>query len=75
MMKDKYIIAITTLSILLLISVIIIGILGAIATDLRDTVNMYKNTIGVCRIDLEEVQNENKELREDLEKRCEKQYK
>ena len=49
------------------ISVIIIGILGAIATDLRDTANMYKNTIGVCRIDLEEVQKENEELRKRLE--------
>lgn len=65
-MKDKYIIAITVLSILLVISLIINGWLVAVVTDLRDTTMMYENSLGVCRIDLEKVQIENDEIRHQI---------
>ncbi len=61
--EEKYTIALAILSILLFISIVIIGVLTVLCTDLRDTANIYKNTIGVCKIDLEEVQKENEELR------------
>lgn len=59
-MKDTYKIAITSLSILLLISIIIISFLIVITTDLRDAANMYENSKNVCELNLK-----------NLEKSCE----
>ena len=64
--EEKYIISIGVLAILLIINFIIICMLVGMATDLRDKVQMQENTIGVCNIDLEEVQKENEELRKEL---------
>lgn len=65
--NDKYIIAITILSILLIISGMITVICVRIISDLNSTIDMHKNTIGVCNIDLEQVQKENEELRSRLD--------
>lgn len=66
--KDKYIIAITTLSLLTIIFLMttIIGII--IINNLNNIIDMHKNTIGTCNIDLEQVQKENESLRKRLEK-------
>lgn len=61
--KDKYIISIITLSILLVISIMIIIIGVRIIDDLSSIIEMHKNTISVCNMDLEQVQSENEELR------------
>lgn len=61
--EDKYTIAIGILSILLFISVMIIIIGIKIIKDLDYTIEMHKNTIGVCNIDLKQVQEENEDLR------------
>ena len=71
-MKDRYIISIITLSILLLVNIFIIVCLVIISTDLRDTTNVYKNTIDICNTDLEQVQTENESLRNKLLERIEK---
>lgn len=63
--NDKYIIAISLLSVLLIISITIIIIGVRVISDLNDTIGMHKNTIGVCNIDLEQTQLENEELREE----------
>ena len=64
--NDGYIITITILSAIaiILFMVIIIGI--RIIDDLNGVIDMHKNTIGVCNIDLKQVQKENEELREKL---------
>ena len=71
-MKDKYIIIITILSILLAISILIIIIGTRIIEDLNITIETHKNTIGVCNIDLRQVQNENEELRTQMIEECKK---
>lgn len=63
--NDKYIIAISLLSVLLIVSITIIIIGVKVISDLNDTIGMYKNTIVVCNIDLEQTQLENEELREE----------
>ena len=63
--NDKYIIAISLLSVLLIVSITIIIIGVKVISDLNDTIGMYKNTIGGCNIDLEQTQLENEELREE----------
>lgn len=65
--NDKYIIAITVLSILFIISVMIIIIGVRVIDDLNSTIDMHKNTIGVCNVDLKQVQKENENLRKRLE--------
>ena len=71
-MKDKYIIIITILSILLSISILIIIIGTRIIEDLNITIETHKNTIGVCNVDLRQVQNENEELRTQMIEECRK---
>lgn len=62
--NDKYIITITILAaiVIILFMVIIIGI--RIIDDLNAVIDMHKNTIEVCNMDLEQVQEENESLRE-----------
>lgn len=67
--EDKLVITIVILGILYLISIITIIVLVTICNDLKDTTDMYKNTIGVCNIDLKQVQNENEKLREQINER------
>lgn len=61
--KDKYIISIVLLSLALMISIIIICLGIVIINDLNDTIERHKNTIGVCTIDLKQVQEENDDMR------------
>lgn len=63
-MKNKYIISVTILSVLLFVAIICNVILLVLTNDLTEKVQMQDNTIGVCKIDLEKVQIENEELRE-----------
>lgn len=62
--NDKYVVAITILSILFIISVMVVIICVKIIDDLNGVIDMHKNTINVCRIDLEHTQIENDDLRE-----------
>ena len=73
--EEKYTIALASLSILLFIAIVVIFISFKIMEDLNYMIDVHKNTIGVCNVDLKQVQKENEELRADLEKRCEKQDK
>ena len=59
-----YTIAIVILSFFIVIMLMIIAIGVRIIDDLNDTIDMHKNTIGVCNIDLEQVQKENEKLRD-----------
>lgn len=61
--EEKYTIALAILTILLFIAIIIIFINLKIIEDLDYTIDMHKNTIGVCNVDLKQVQKENEELR------------
>jgi peptidoglycan hydrolase CwlO-like protein len=65
--NDKYITMIAVLITLLIFNIVAFIISIVIATDLRDTVQRYTNSLDVCRIDLEEIQKENEELREEIE--------
>lgn len=64
---DKYITIISVLVTLLIVSTLALVISIVIAIDLRDTVEMHKNSLDVCRVDLGEVQEENEELRKEIE--------
>lgn len=63
-MNNKYIISITILSVFLFVAIICNVILLVLANDLNSKVQMLDNTIRVCKIDLEQVQIENDDLRE-----------
>ena len=65
---DKYITIISVLVALLIVNTLALIISIVIAIDLRDTVEMHKNSLDVCRVDLEEVRKENEELRKEIEK-------
>jgi len=65
--KDVYIIAITILSILLIISFSIIGWLVVVTTDLRDTSQMYENSKNVCVTELKELEKDYVKLLEKTE--------
>lgn len=54
------IIILSTISIIMFM-IIIIGI--RVINDLNGVIDMHKNTIGVCNVDLKHVQKENEELR------------
>lgn len=60
-----YSIAVTILSFIVVIMLMIIIIGIRIIDDLNSTIDMHKNTIGVCNIDLKQVQNENEKLRKE----------
>lgn len=62
--KDGYVITITIISIFFTVSLIINIILLVLTNDLSSKVQMQDNTLRVCKIDLEQVQNENEELKE-----------
>lgn len=63
-----YTIAVTILSFIIvtMFMIIIIGI--RIIDDLNSTIDMHKNTINICTMDLEQVQKENEDLRSKIEK-------
>lgn len=62
-----YSIAVTILSFIVVIMLMIIIIGIRIIDDLNSTIDMQKNTISVCNIDLKQVQNENEELRNKIQ--------
>ena len=64
--EDKYQLGLVLLGLLNIILLGIIGIMCIVINDLNSTIDMHKNTIGVCNIDLKQIQNENEELRERL---------
>lgn len=63
-MKNKHIITITILSVFLIVNMICNFVLIILTNDLTEKVQMQDNTVRVCKIDLEQVQIENDELRE-----------
>lgn len=63
--EEKYTIALASLSILLFIAIVIIFISFKIMEDLNYMIDVHKNTIGVCNVDLKQVQKENEELRKE----------
>lgn len=65
-MNDKYLYTVTTLSVLLVIATVTTIIAVSVINDLKLTVGMYKNSKEVCRMELEEL-NDNYEK---LEKEC-----
>ena len=65
--NTSYAIAITILSFLVVLLLVIIVIGIRIISDLNDTIEMHKNTIKVCKIDLEQIQIENEELRNKIQ--------
>ena len=67
-MKDKYLVTITTLSVLLIISVVTIILAVSVINDLKLTSGMYKNSKEVCRMEYEELIDNY----EKLEKECNK---
>ena len=67
-MKDKYLVTITTLSVLLIISVVTIILAVSVINDLKLTAGMYKNSKEVCRMEYEELIDNY----EKLEKECNK---
>ena len=63
--EEKYTIALASLSILLFIAIVAIFISFKIIEDLNYMIDVHKNTIGVCNVDLKQVQKENEELRKE----------
>lgn len=63
--EEKYTIALASLTILLFIAIVVIFISFKIMEDLNYMIDMHKNTIGVCNVDLKQVQKENEELRKE----------
>lgn len=65
-MKDRYVLTIITLCILLFICFVLGFILFEITNDLRATANGYESDRNVCRMEKKEIEEEYHEL----EKRC-----
>ena len=64
--EEKYTIALASLSILLFIAIVVIFISFKIMEDLNYMIDVHKNTIGVCNVDLKQAQKENEILRRKL---------
>lgn len=54
-MKDRYILTITVLGILLIVSIVLGWLLFRITDDLRITANTYKNDKNICEREYEEL--------------------